>query len=320
MKRVLITGVLGSCGSYLAEHLVDQGYEVVGLARRLGSRSHANLEAVKGLISLVDCDLCDHKTLDSIFEKTPFDGVFHVASFAHVDRSFQSPSEPMQNNILGTLNLLESIRKYQPRTRLMLCSSSEVYGTAGSGSEKMAEDRPIRPINPYAVSKATQDHLGYSYHIMYGLDVVTTRAFSYINPRRSNLAASAFARQIVEIEMGKRTRLEHGNLDSVRSFLDVRDIVAAYRLCFELGVSGEAYNIGSDVAVSIQQLLQTLIDLSSSNISTWQDPDRLRPSDISFQIPDVSKFHRLAPDWKPKHSLMESLTHLLNQFRLQESR
>ena len=90
MKRVLITGALGSCGSYLAEHLVDQGYEVVGLARRLGSRSHANLEAVKGLISLVDCDLCDHKTLDSIFEKTPFDGVFHVASFAHVDRSFQS--------------------------------------------------------------------------------------------------------------------------------------------------------------------------------------------------------------------------------------
>lgn len=236
------------------------------------------------------------------------DVIFHLASKADVRKSFDSASEVFGNNVLGTINLFEAVRGSGADPLVVLCSSSEVYGNPEA--YPIAEGWPMRPLNPYAVSKASQDLLGQMYGRCYGMRVVITRAFGYVNPRRRDLALSNFARQIVEIERGERDVLLHGNLDAVRTFCDVRDVVRAYALAVEPGI----YNIGSDEPVTVRECLEMLMDLSDKPIRTKEDASLMRPSDVTNQIPDCRRFKELT-GWEPEISLEESLGWLLETYR-----
>lgn len=316
-KRALITGIAGSGGSYLAEHLValKGGPEVHGIARWHSSQ-RSNLEAVSGRVQVHECDLNDLSSVMATLKKVRPDVVFHLASHANVLASFKTPQAVLSNNILGTSNLFEALRalKKDMDPMVQLCSTSEVYGQVTPDLVPIREDCPMRPASPYAVSKVAQDLLADVYFKSYGMKIIRTRMFAYINPRRDDLFASSFAKQVALIESGRLKVLKHGNLDSMRTLIDVRDAMEAYWTAVLHCSPGEAYNIGGKTSMKVGEFLEILKKLSPVRILSKADPALYRPTDVTLQIPDVSKFTR-ATGWKPKYSFKESVRFLLSYWR-----
>ena len=312
--NILITGITGSGGSYLAEYVLENHTDVNvwGLCRWHSTTTLSNIEGIKDQINLRECDLLDISSIIRVLKESNPERIFHLAAYANVRKCFDTPLSVINNNIMGTANLLEAVRMVCPETTLQLCSTSEVYGHPIQ--TPMREDHPIQPVNPYSVSKLAQEGLGYAYCKSWGLNVIITRMFAYINPRRRDLFATAFARQIVEIEKGYRDIVIHGNLESVRTLIDVRDAMETYWLACNCCESGEAYNIGGNDVISVGDFLEKLKSLSNVNIKSEQDPDLLRPVDITLQIPDTTKFNSLT-NWKPRYSLEDSITFLLEHCR-----
>lgn len=303
--RVLITGITGSCGSYLSEFLGDDPeIEIFGTYRKEIHNPHKGERFI--------CDLRDFVTTEKILRQVSPHLIFNLACMANVGMSWDWPGSTMANNIQATANLLEAARVSCPQSTIVHCSTSEVYGN--SLDDMTDENAPLNPLNPYAISKLAQEQLALLYHRAYGLPVIVTRAFGYINPRRQDLAASAFAQKIARIECGKLEELKHGNLDSVRTFLDVRDVVEAYWLAGQKGKPGEAYNIGSDRAVTVGGILEILKKMARKPIPTVLDQTLLRPQDITRQVGDSSKF-KAATGWKPRIPLEVSLAWVLDYWR-----
>jgi len=300
--NVLITGVTGSGGSYLAEHLLKNvpDTKVYGTTRSLGPCK--NLEGIRNQIELRRVELADMFSIYQLLEEVQPAYIYHLASDANVRRSFDIPREIITNNISITLNLLEAVRLLKNKMGynpvIQICSTSEVYGKVDPKNVPINENCPVLPINPYAVSKMTQDNLGYIYYLNYGMNIVRTRMFTYLNPKRADLFATAFAKQILEIKRGEREVLEHGNLDTIRTFIDVREAAEAYWIATQKCKMGEVYNIGGSVGYSIGQFLELLIDKMGAPVKTYQNPKLMRPSDTTIQIPDMSKFTR-DTGWKP---------------------
>lgn len=316
IKKVLITGISGSGGSYLAEYVVQNhpGVEVHGVARWHSTSSHNNLADIEKKVFVHECDLNDFGSIFAVIREVKPDVVFHLAAYANVRASFITPQTVLSNNIIGTSHLFEAIRLAEVDPVILLCSSSEVYGQVDPKNVPIKEDCPTNPSSPYAVSKVAQDYLGWTYYMSYGMKIIRTRAFAYLNPRRADLFAPAFARQIARIELGLQKELLHGNLDSIRTVVDVRDIMEAYWLAILKCKPGEIYNIGGSVTMSVGEFLQHLIQHAKIPIPTRLDPKLLRPSDVTLQIPSVDKFIK-ATDWKPKYSFEESIKNLLDYWR-----
>lgn len=316
IKRVLITGISGSGGSYLAEYIVKNHpkIEVHGMGRWHSTTVIDNLNEVKDKVTLYECDLMDFSSVLSVLEKCKPDAIFHLAAHANVRASFQTPLSVLNNNIMGTANLFEAIRAAKINPLIQLCSSSEVYGVVDPKYVPINESTPMCPTSPYAVSKVAQDMLGYSYFKSYKMPIIRTRMFTYLNPRRTDLFATSFARQVVRIEMGLQKELVHGNLDSIRTIIDVRDAMRAYWDALMYCEPGEAYNIGGTTTMSVRDFLDTLISLAKKPIPTRVDPALLRPSDVTLQIPDTSKFCE-ATGWEPNYTFKESMAHLLDHWR-----
>lgn len=311
MKKALITGINGSCASYLAEYLIEnQNIHVQGLSRWHTDRNIKNLESVE----LYECDLLDLSNIIRVLDKAQPDYIFHLASNANVKLSFTAPSAILNNNINGTLNLLEALRITNLKPILQYCGTSEVYGQVDVKDIPINESQNLDPVNVYAISKLTQEKLVKSYSKSYQIPIVITRAFGYINPRRPDIFSSAFAKQIVDIEKGHKQFLSHGNLDSIRTLLDVRDVCHAYWLASQKCVDGEAYNIGSEDPVSVKDFLNILLNKSKIKIKTFQDVNLIRPVDVTLQIPDVSKFKNKT-NFIPKYTLSESVEFLLKYYR-----
>lgn len=284
-----------------------------------GVRWRSNLQNIKhleGKIALHDFELRDPKSVESVIDEIKPERIFHLAAQSYVMASYESPADTIETNIIGTLNLLEAIRKSKTGPVIHICSSSEVYGQVASDEVPIKESNQFRPASPYAVSKVGEDRLAYQYYKSYGLKTIITRAFTHTGPRRGDVfAESSFAKQIAEIENGKRDPIVHvGNLDSVRTFLDVRDIAEAYWLLTEKCDYGEAYNIGGNTTMKVGEMLDIMIKMSSKKISVKQDPKRLRPSDVTLQIPDVSKFVSKT-NWKPKIPVEKTFKDLLEYWR-----
>jgi GDPmannose 4,6-dehydratase/GDP-4-dehydro-6-deoxy-D-mannose reductase len=220
----------------------------------------------------------------------------------------------MKNNIEGTANLFEAIRLAEIDPVIQLCSTSEVYGQVNPDEVPIKETQAFRPSSPYAVSKVTQDMLGYTYFRSYGMKIIRTRMFAYINPRRADLFATSFARQIARIEAGLQKELLHGNLDSVRTLIDVRDAMESYWVATLKCAPGEAYNIGGSFSVSVGDFLRMLKDKARVAIASRLDERLLRPADVTLQLPDISKFLG-ATGWKPKHDVNSSIDLLLDYWR-----
>ena len=316
VDRVLITGVNGSGGSYLAEYiqLNKPGVEIHGLSRWRSTGSTDNLATIKDSVKIHECDLTDLSSILFALEKSRPDIIFHLASHANVRASFDTPISVIHNNVLGTTNLLEAIRISGLRPVFQMCSTSEVYGQVSADEVPINESAPLRPASPYAVSKVAQDLLSQTYYLAYGLPVVRTRMFAYLNPRRSDLFATSFAMQVAKIEAGLQEELVHGNLESVRTILDVRDAMRAYWEAAILCSPGEVYNIGGNKTLTVGDFLDLLKQKSKVEIRSRLGTELLRPSDVTLQIPSTEKFAEKT-GWKARYSFEQSITLLLDHCR-----
>lgn len=321
IKRVLITGAAGSGGSYLAEYIARRRpeAEIHGLVRWHSTSGNGNLKSLAGRIQLHECDLNDLSSVLTVLKKVRPCVIFHLAAHANVRASFIYPQAVLSNNILGTCNLFEAVRLAELDPVIQHCSTSEVYGQVDPKNVPIKEDCPIQPSSPYAVSKAAQDFLGLTYYRSYKMKIIRTRMFAYINPRRTDLFATSFARQVARIEAGLEKELVHGNLDSVRTMIDVQDAMEAYWLAVLKCEPGEVYNIGGTTTLSVGEFLELLKKHSKAEIPSRVDPSLLRPSDVTLQIPDTSKFNN-ATGWSPKISFDESVRNLLEEWRERTSR
>ena len=223
----------------------------------------------------------------------------------------------VNNNIVATLNILEALRaaNYR-RTKILLACSSEEYGLVSEKDIPIKEETALAPVSPYGVSKATIDMFGFQYYKSYGLNVIRIRAFNHTGPRRDEIyALSSFAKQIAEIEKGVREpSIYVGNLNSIRDYTDVRDIVRGYELAMEHCEPGDVYNICSSKGYKIKDLLDMLITLSKCDIKIVYDEERMRPYDLPIIVGDNSKFSK-ATLWSPQIDIEHTLQDLLNYWR-----
>jgi GDP-4-dehydro-6-deoxy-D-mannose reductase len=313
--RVLITGFTGFVGSHLADHLVARGdVEIFGV-HRWRSRMD-NVEHLRGRVRFLEGDLRDATAVRRVLREARPDRIFHLAAQSYVPTSWLAPAETLGGNLLGQLNLFEAIRELDLPARVHIAGSSEEYGLVQPHEIPIREENPLRPLSPYAVSKVAQDMLAYQYWQSYRLHVVCTRGFNHTGPRRGEVfVTSNFARQVAEIEKGRREPVVSvGNLDSVRDFTDVRDMVRAYWLALEQGQPGEVYNVCSGRGYTARQVLDILLQLAHVQVRVEEDPARMRPSDVTLLIGDCSKF-RSATGWQPTIPFEVTLKDLLEHWR-----
>jgi GDP-4-dehydro-6-deoxy-D-mannose reductase len=316
--RVLITGATGFVGSHLAEYCLEQGAEVWGTKRWRSSLE--NINHLFPRLKMIDCDITDSSSVRKALDESQPDWVFHLAAQSYVQCSFSQPRETLYTNIQGQINFLHGLKE-KLFGRLLTIGSSEEYGLVTPEECPIREGQALRPLSPYGVSKVTQDLLAYQYFKSYGLDVVRTRAFNHTGPRRGEVfAESSFAKQIAEMESGEN--LEHvlsvGNLEAVRDYTDVRDMVRAYWLALEQGEKGEVYNICSGIEWRMSAIVGLLIGNSRlKDIADIQDPARMRPSDVPLLIGDCSKFNGRT-GWVPEISIEKTMLDLLNYWRIKK--
>ncbi|MCK4377369.1 MAG: GDP-mannose 4,6-dehydratase [Actinomycetia bacterium] len=322
IKKILITGITGFVGSHLADYVLENfpGVEILGLARWRSPTD--NIRHILDKITLQFGDLLDPFSLKTILLKHKPDVIFHLAAQSYVTFSFLSPVATLNTNIIGTCNLLEAVKElkissdYDPI--IHICSSSEVYGQINKEDIPIKEDVPLRPASPYAVSKVAEDMLGYQYWLSWRIKTLRTRMFTHTGPRRGDVfVVSNFAKQIAAIEVGLAPSvIKVGNLESIRTFTDVRDAVRAYWMLITKCIPGGVYNIGGVETMKIREMLNRLLELSSiKNIKIEVDPARLRPSDVTLQIPSTEKFYK-ETGWKPKIKFEQTLEDTLNYWRI----
>jgi len=321
INKVLITGITGFVGSHLADYIVGNFPEiqVLGLARWRAPSE--NIRNILDKIAICFGDLLDHPSLKKVLSENKPDIIFHLAAQSYVDYSLIAPVTTLKTNIIGTCNILEVIKElkngsaYDPI--IHICSSSEVYGRVQENEIPIREDNPLRPASPYAVSKVGEDMLGYQYWLSWGIKTLRTRMFTHTGPRRGEVfVVSNFAKQIAGIELGlSKPIVKVGNLESVRTFLDGRDAVRAYWLLVNKCPPGEVYNIGGVETMTVREMLNKLLRLSTvKNIGIEVDPKRIRPSDVTLQIPSTEKFFQ-ATGWKPEIKFEDTLKATLDYWR-----
>ncbi|MEW6336735.1 MAG: GDP-mannose 4,6-dehydratase [Acidobacteriota bacterium] len=314
--RVLITGITGFVGSHMVEYLLSaqSGVEVFGLRRWRSSAEE--LEPLLPVVRLVEGDLLDAPSLLRVLQASRPDVIFHLAASSSVASSWDTPTEMMQVNVIGTLHLLEAVRQMDLDAPVVLACSAEPYGRVGEDELPIREDHPLRPVSPYAVSKAAVDLLGVQYFETFKLRTVRLRLFNHFGPRQSDrFVLSSLARQVAEIEAAVRPpQLKVGNLEVQRDFVDVRDAVRAYWLAARHGVAGEAYNVATARPRSIREVLDRLLTLTESVVEVVFDPGRLRPAEIPVLSGDWSRF-RLAAGWEPAIPFEQTLFDTLEYWR-----
>lgn len=294
MRTVLVTGSAGFVGGYLTAALRKRGDLVVDYDQRLGH------------------DVRDYEQLRAVINQHQPDLIFHLAAQAYVPEATSDPRRGLDVNVAGTLNLLEALRHTGSRARVLLAGTSEEYGY---DHPEIREDTVCQPTTPYGVSKLAAGQLGLVYARLYGIPVVVTRAFNHTGPGHPpSFAVPSFAKRVAEAETGRRDAVEHGNLQAVRNYTDVRDIVAAYQLAIDLP-SG-IYNLCSEFTVSLQWILDTLVGLAKTPVTTRLDEALFRPGNSRF--PDISaeKF-AAATGWKPLIPLERTLADVLDFWRTQ---
>ncbi len=297
----------------MAEYLLTHTeIDVCGIVHRRDE----NIAHLRDRLTLFRGDLRDYKSVSVILARTKPDLIFHLAAQSSVSASWREPWATLESNIRFQLNILQAVVDLGLEPRILVVGSNEEYGRVSPDELPITEANPLRPDNPYGVSKVAQDMLGLQYHLSHGLPIIRVRPFNHIGPRQDErFVAPAFAKQIAEIEAGLRPPVvKVGNLEAERDFTDVRDVVRAYWLILEEGEPGEVYNIGSGVPHSIQELLDTLLSLSEVEIAVEQDPTRMRPSDVPISYCDYSKLWECT-GWEPTISFEESLRDVLNYWR-----
>ncbi|MBU1626127.1 GDP-mannose 4,6-dehydratase [bacterium] len=314
--KVLITGITGFAGSHLADYILKEHPEVkIYGIKRWRSRTE-NIEHLGDKINLFECDLRDAYSVENVLSDIRPDRIFHLAAQSFVKSSWSAPSESLNTNILGQLNIFESIRRLGINPPIQIACSSEEYGLVHENELPIKETNPLRPLSPYAVSKVSQDLLGYQYYKSFGMNVVRTRGFNHTGPRRGDVfVCSTFAKQIVLMEKGIiKPTLMVGNLEARRDFTDVRDMVRGYWVSLEKCDPGEVYNISSGTTYKIKDVVKMLLERVSIDIDIKQDPERMRPSDVPVLLGDNTKFCEKT-GWKPQIPFEKTLEDILDYWR-----
>lgn len=309
--KALIIGAAGFVGSYLIQHLAET-YDWEIHATKLPAES-LNFSS----ISVHNLNILEPSEILNLLEQVKPEYIFHLAAQSSVALSWKNPALTVDINIKGTLNILDGIRSipnYKPR--VLLIGSGEEYGYILPDETPVNESVTPRPGNIYAATKACQNMLASIYSRAYGMNLIMVRAFNHIGPNQTEIfVASDFCKQVAEIEAGLKPPVLHvGNLSAKRDFTDVRDVVRAYGLLIQSGKSGETYNIGSGHAISIQELLDMILSLSTTQIAVETDPTRLRPSDIPVIEADIKKLQETIR-WRPEIKLQQTLLETLNYWR-----
>jgi len=322
-KRALITGITGMVGSHLLDYLLKYtDWEIWGMIRwrsPLDNIFH-NIDRINrgDRIRLVYADLRDTMSIDHAVRTVRPDYVFHLAAQSYPKTSFDSPLDTLDTNIQGTERLLGALRQYSKDAVIHVCASSEVFGRVPKEKLPIDEECTFHPASPYAISKVGTDLVGRYYAEAYNMCVMTTRMFTHTGPRRGDVfAESTFAKQIALIETGKLEPIvKVGNLDSLRTWADVRDAVRAYFMLVTVKpISGAYYNIGGVYTCSVRDMLDTLLSYSSrKDINVEIDPERLRPIDADLQVPDTRKFQSHT-GWQPEITFETTMQDLLNYWR-----
>jgi GDP-4-dehydro-6-deoxy-D-mannose reductase len=340
--RVLITGITGMVGSFLAEYLAEHHPEVEAFGTFRWRSKLDNLQDLRmrgrlnvldegqritepaslrrfvkpGQVTVIDCELQDASAVRGVIRAVKPDRIFHLAAQSFVPTSWTAPATTLTNNIVSQVNLFEAVREARLDPVIHVAGSSEEYGLVYPDEAPIVESNPLRPLSPYAVSKVGQEMLALQYFRSYGLKCVVTRGFNHTGPRRGQVfATSSFAKQIAEIEAGFRQPvIEVGDLDSKRDWTDTRDMVRAYWLAAERGQPGEVYNVGRGTCMRVGDMLDILLSHSHVAIEQEQEPSRMRPSDVKLLLANCDKFKQ-ATGWEPVIPFVQTMADLLGYWR-----
>jgi len=307
--KALITGCAGFAGSHLAEHLLDQSEEVIALVRP--NEDLENIRQIEGHLQISRGDLRDFDCLLEVLKSSRPQRIYHLAALSSPSESLASPDLTYQVNFTGTLNLLAAWLRVGMDCRFLLVSSAEVYGKVPPEKLPMREGMELRPGSPYAGSKAAAEILALQFFESYALPIVRVRPFNHTGPRQSsNFVCSKFARQAAEIDLGLRPpEIVAGNLQAIRDFSDVRDIVRGYHDLLEMGTPGEVFQLCSGHPVSIATILQTMISFTSKPVQISVDKSLFRDQEAAEVWGDYSKA-KLAVGWEPRRALADTLREL----------
>lgn len=315
--QALITGAGGFVGGHLCSYLLNEtDWDLTGTV----FDPSASQRTENPRLQLRPADLRDPSTVTSLLEETHPTIIFHLAAQSSVPTSFSDPWETLENNLRSQLNLLEAVRQSGREVTFLVIGSNEEYGAPRPEELPQTEQSPLRPTNPYAVSKVGQDYMGLQYYLTYDLSVVRVRPFNHTGPGQSTrFVAPAFASQIARIEAGlQEPVMSVGNLAASRDFTDVRDIVRAYHLAVTEGEPGEVYNLASEQPHAIETLLDILLGFSDVDIQVEKDPERYRPADVPVVYGSAEKF-RSRTGWVPQIPFEQTLHDTLVYWRDQVS-
>jgi len=301
--KALITGITGMIGLHCAHAAREAGWETVGIAR---SSASSRLAAIEDS-SVIRCDMMDFPAMEEVFRSAKPDVVIHMAAQAFNGTSWQIESSTHQANFIGTANVLRCCRTVVPHAKVLVACSSAEYGDVKPEDCPLKEDRLLRPISPYGVTKVATEALGFQYFHNFGLQVYLPRLFIHVGTGHPPATAiQNFARQLALIAKGRLSpEVRVGNLQTARDFIDVRDGVAAMMLLLAKGPAGQPVNICTGEAVSIQQVLEMLIEISGQKVTVIPDPKLVRPSDEPLLLGDNSKLKSLG--WSRKYSIRQTL-------------
>ncbi len=298
--KILVTGAGGFVGTHARRELLAAGHEVLALAAPGENAGPGALVA----------DIRDAVALDHVLAAAQPEGILHLAGMAFVPAAWQKPVEATEINLIGVINLLESTRVHCPEARVLVVSSAEIYGQ-GEPANPLHEEEALFPCNLYAMTKAAADMTARIYARKYRIPAMTARPVNHTGPGQSpSFVAVDFATQLLAIARGEREALMRvGNLDSRREFLDVRDVVRAYRRILESGRGGCSYNIASDKRVTIRELLEMLIRLTGAKPTVEVDPARFRPTDVAPRLD--TRLLRNHTGWTPQFTLEQTLADIV---------
>lgn len=296
--KALITGIAGFAGGHLTKYLLGRGDEVAGIEQCDAKDCEEFAKAYK--VKVFQGDIRDENIISKAIKQFKPDTIFHLAAQSSVKRSFEDPFETFSANSIGTLVLLETVSHSETPMKVLVISSSEVYGKLEPEECPVKEDHPFHPVNPYAVSKATVDLLAYQYYKAYGMAVYIVRAFSHSGPGQKTVGVlSDWAFQVAKIDLGRaQPVIKVGNLQVRRDYTDVRDVVRAYADIIEKGKQGEPYNVCAGVGYELQELLEKYEKFTNRKIKIVVDESRMRPVDIPILIGSNEKI-KTDTGWQP---------------------
>lgn len=308
--RILITGAEGFAGRHLIDELAaaNTAYELHGTAFRAPQIPQQG-------VTYHHVDLRDEAEIARLIGEIQPEQIYHLAAQANVGQSYSAVWGTLENNIRAQLNLILACIRQNLKPRMLIISSGDIYGDAHSALPA-TEDSPLRPANPYSVSKVTQDMLALQYYLSNDLPTLRARPFNHLGPGQGEgFVAPDFAMQIARIEAGQQQPVMHvGSLSAERDFTDVRDVARAYHLIMQHGKPGDAYNVASGRVVSVRKLLDTLLSYSSAIIHVEIDTARLRPQTVSKSWGDSTRL-RTITSWQPTIPLEQTLRDVLDDCR-----